>query len=139
MKLKISLHLFPWLNVTFFLNIFVKYLHGAYCEVTGEWKLFSDCQNQAAFLWSHWKCNEYADLKECVIEDEIATVLLALRSVAVTVEQSPSWGANCLLTGQEILRFFMEPGSSSPCSQQLTARPCPMSDEHSPHPHTLFI
>jgi hypothetical protein len=45
--------------------------------------------------------------------------------------QRPSWEPDSHSASQEILRRFMQPESSSPCSQEPAAGPYPEPDESS--------
>jgi len=52
------------------------------------------------------------------------------------MEQSPYWETYSHSGSQEIIRPFMEPQGSLPCSQGSAIRPYPEPDESSPHlPH----
>jgi len=48
------------------------------------------------------------------------------------MKQNPSW------EGSRYFPLFMEPESSSPCSQQPATGPYPEPDACNPHLHTLY-
>jgi hypothetical protein len=88
------------------------------------------CMRRVAF--SHFYAAARIKRVKIKLDKKSSTIMLALTH---SMQQSPSWEANCFLPSQEIARIFLQPEGSLQHSQVLVTCPCPEPARFGPCPH----